>query len=286
MCHAPNRGNAHERETRKRFATLLGIQVMNLQSFNPLKFPRSTQITLILWVLTMISLPIVGWTWGEAALIRGMSVGVVMQAIAVLTILRNAWGLSRTLRTLAIVAVLSYFAEWLGSKTGFPFGAYHYTDALQPQLAGVPLLIPLAWMMMLAPAWAIAKIITPKHDNPKLPLTIIYSLISALAFTAWDLFLDPQMVGWGFWIWATPGVYFGIPFSNYLGWLLVSFLLTLAARPRDLPLGPLAVIYALTWFLQSIGQGIFWGQPGPAAFGFVGMGIFILLAFRTVTSKN
>lgn len=257
---------------------------MNLQPFTPLNFPRSTQITLILWVLTMISLPIVGWTWGEAALIRGMSVGVVMQAIAVLTVLRNAWGLSRTLRTLAIVAVLSYFAEWLGSKTGFPFGTYYYTDALQPQLAGVPLLIPLAWMMMLAPAWAIAKIILRKHDNPKLPITIYFSLITALAFTAWDLFLDPQMVGWGFWVWAIPGIYFGIPLSNYLGWLLVSFLLTLAANPRDLPLGPLAVIYALTWFLQTIGQGIFWAQPGPAAFGFVGMGIFIWLAIRAVVS--
>ncbi|MEY2818719.1 MAG: hypothetical protein RL275_2182, partial [Chloroflexota bacterium] len=30
----------------------------------------------------------------------------------------------------------------------------------------------------------------------------------------------------------------------------------------------------------SIGQGVFWGQPGPAAFGFVGMGIFIYLAWK------
>lgn len=259
---------------------------MSLRDFNPLNFPRSTQITLILWALTMISLPIVGWVWGQDALIRGMSLGVLMQAVVVLTVLRNAWGLPRTLGTLAIVAVLSYFAEWLGSKTGFPFGAYHYTDVLQPQLAGVPLLIPLAWMMMLAPAWAIAKIILGKRDTPKLPIPIYYSLVAALAFTAWDLFLDPQMVGWGFWVWDAPGIYFGIPFSNYLGWLLVSFLLTLAARPRNLPLGPLAFIYALTWFLQTIGQGIFWGQPGPAVFGFVGMGIFILLAFRAVGSDQ
>lgn len=258
---------------------------MSWQSFNPLNFPRSTQAALLAWVLTMIFLPIVGWTWGEAALIRGMSVGVVMQAIAVLGVLGHAWGFGRALRTLAIVAALSYFAEWLGSKTGFPFGAYHYTDVLQPQLAGVPLLIPLAWMMMLAPAWAIAKIILRKN-NPKLLFTVFYSLLSAFAFTAWDLFLDPQMVGWGFWIWATPGIYFGIPLSNYLGWVLVSFLLTLAANPRDLPLGPLGFIYALTWLLQTIGQGIFWGQPGPALFGFFGMGVFIWLAWRAGLSNR
>jgi putative membrane protein len=255
---------------------------MSLHDFNPLRFQRSTQIALLLWVLTMISLPVVGWTLGQQALVRGMSLGVLMQALAVLTVLRNAWGLSRTLQTLAVVAVLSYFAEWLGSKTGFPFGAYHYTEVLQPQLAGVPLLIPLAWMMMLAPAWAIAKIILRKHNHPKLPFTFYYALISALAFTAWDLFLDPQMVGWGFWVWEIPGQYFGIPLVNYLGWLLVSFLLTLAANPRDLPLAPLAVIYALTWFLQTIGQGVFWGQPGPALFGFAGMGIFVWLAARRV----
>lgn len=250
---------------------------MSPNDFNPLNFPRSTQITLILWILTMICLPVVGWTWGQETLIRGMSIGVLMQAIAVLTVLRNAWGLGRTVQTLLVVAVLSFFAEWVGSKTGFPFGAYHYTEVLQPQLAGVPLLIPLAWMMMLAPAWAIAKIILGDTSQ-----RVVFLLLSALAFTAWDLFLDPQMVGWGFWVWEIPGQYFGIPLVNYLGWLLVSFLLTLAIRPNDLPLGPLAFIYALTWFLQTIGQGIFWGQPGPAVFGFIGMGVFIWLAWRKI----
>src|SRR5690606_41755819 len=30
---------------------------------------------------------------------------------------------------------------------------------------------------------------------------IKFILVSALALTVWDLFLDPQMVAWGFWIW-------------------------------------------------------------------------------------
>lgn len=248
-----------------------------------LKLPKSNLIFIALWALTMILLPIVGWTWGEAALIRGMSVGVLMQGIAVLAILASAWGWRKTLTSFAIVGMLSYFAEFIGSKTGFPFGAYHYTDVLQPQLGGVPLLIPLAWMMMLPPAWAVARLIFP-NTNSRFPMyqsTILYSLISALAFTAWDLFLDPQMVGWNFWKWEIPGQYFGIPLINYFGWLLVSALLTLAVNPKDLPLLPLALVYTLTWFLQTIGQGVFWGQPGPAAFGFVGMGIFVFLAIKS-----
>lgn len=232
-----------------------------------------------LWLLTMICLPIVGWTLGEAALIRGMSVGVVMQGIAVLSILIHAWGWGKTMRSFAIVGVLSFFAEFIGSTTGIPFGKYHYTDVLQPQLGGVPLLIPLAWMMMLPPAWAIASAIL-KHEEREGSRKIKFILLSALAFTAWDLFLDPQMVGWNFWVWEIPGQYFGIPLVNYLGWILVSGLLTLAANPKDLPVAPLMIIYVLTWFLQTIGQGVFWGQPGPAMFGFVGMGIFIYLAWK------
>jgi putative membrane protein len=194
----------------------------------------------------------------------------------VLAILYNAWGLARTLKTFALVTILAYLAELLGSTTGFLFGKYHYSDILQPQIAGVPLLIPLAWLMMLPPAWAIAQISLPRPHS-RFPLYQI--LLSALAFTAWDLFLDPQMAGWGFWVWEVPGQYFGIPLSNYLGWLVVSALITWVVNPKDLPVGPLALVYVLTWILQTIGQGIFWSQPGPAVVGFIGSGIFVLLAF-------
>ena len=247
------------------------------QLFDLQHYSKTNLFFIVLWVLTMICLPIVGWTWGEATLIRGMSIGVLMQGIAVLVILIRAWGLSTTLRTFAVVGVLSYLAELTGSTTGTPFGRYHYTDILQPQIAGVPLLIPLAWMMMLPPAWAIARLIIGKSQS-----RIGFIILSALAFTAWDLFLDPQMVRWQFWVWEIRGNYFGIPLVNYLGWILVSALLTFTANPKDLPLFPLALIYVLTWLLQTIGQGIFWSQPGPALFGFIGMGAFILLAFRKV----
>ncbi|PKN92590.1 MAG: carotenoid biosynthesis protein [Chloroflexi bacterium HGW-Chloroflexi-6] len=264
-----------------------------IEAFNAIRYPRSTIVPLVLWVLTMITLPILGWILGEGYLIRGMAFGVIMQAAAVLAILFYAWGWARTLKTFAIVVVLSYLAEFLGSSTGIPFGKYEYTGLLQPQLAGVPLLIPLAWMMMLPPAWAIASIILKKtlphnrHEETQrkilwglAPFLVKFVFLSSLAFTAWDLFLDPQMVGWGFWVWENPGAYFGIPLSNYLGWIVVSAIITLAANPKNLPVGPLSLVYVLTWLLQTIGQGIFWSQPGPAAVGFVGSGIFVWLAWK------
>ncbi|GAB4491954.1 MAG: carotenoid biosynthesis protein [Anaerolineales bacterium] len=235
---------------------------------------------LVLWLLTMISLPIVGWILGEDWLMRGMSAAVLMQALAVSLILYQAWGLARTLKTLAALLALAYLAELLGSSSGIPFGKYHYTVILQPQIAGVPLLIPLAWLMMLPPAWALAEIIAPRRAP------ILHAALSALAFTTWDLFLDPQMTGWGFWRWEIPGQYFGIPLSNYLGWVLVSALMTLLLRPRELPLKPLALIYTLTWALQTVGQGIFWGQPGPALTGFLFSGVFVLLAWKKLRAAG
>jgi uncharacterized membrane protein len=263
-------------------------------------------------VLTMLSLPLLGWILGEGYLLRGMSVGVLMQSAAVLVVLYNAWGLARTVRTFVVVTVLSYLAELLGSTTGFPFGKYHYTEVLQPQIAGVPLLVPLAWMMMLPPAWAIAEIIMGKtkplhhevHEGaqrklleklrafvPACPaflggVVVKLCLLSALAFTAWDLFLDPQMVSFGFWVWEIPGLYFGIPLGNYIGWIVVSAIITLVTNPKDLPIGPLALVYVLTWILQTIGQGIFWSQPGPALVGFIGSGVFVFLAWRKSKHKD
>lgn len=240
-------------------------------------FPLSVLALLLLWVLTMIALPIIGWTLGEAALHQGMSVGVLMQFAAVIAALLTKWSWKHTLQVLSLVMGVAYLAEWLGSTSGFPFGKYHYTPLLQPQVAGVPLLIPLAWMMMLPPAWAVAQTILGEKARPG---GWKATVLAALAFTAWDLFLDPQMTAWGFWIWEQSGAYFGIPLVNFGGWILVSALITALVRPANLPSQPLVLIYTITWILQSIGLGIFWSQPAPALIGFATMGLFVALAFR------
>jgi len=128
--------------------------------------------------------------------------------------------------------------------------------------------------MMLPPAWAVAYAVTGTVRGWR------FVAASALAFTAWDLFLDPQMVAWGYWVWEIPGIYFGIPLSNYAGWLLSAALLTTVVRPPHLPVRPLLVIYGAVWLLQSVGLAFFWQMPGPALCGFMGMGVMLLWAVR------
>ena len=225
-----------------------------------------------LWGLVLLSLLMARHALGDEAFSQGIAAGVLAQAAGVVWLLAQAWGWPGALRAGAGILILTWLAEFAGSSWGFPFGQYHYSNLLRPQVLGVPLWIPLAWLMMLPPSWAAASALLGKHARRRL----VFALVSAAALTAWDLLLDPQMVAWGFWGWNAPSGYFGIPWSNYLGWLVLSGAITLLFGRPDVPGGPLLLLYGLTWGLQSVGQAFFWGQPGPALVGFGVMGIFLI----------
>jgi putative membrane protein len=229
---------------------------------------------LLAWLAALSLLPVAQWSAGHFGLPAWIHLGVLLQVSLVLVYLAQAVGVRGAALMAAVIVAIALGFEVLGWRTGFPFGPYHYTDALQPQLAGVPALIPLAWLMMLPPAWAVAQRLTGRRSG------IAFIAVSALAFTAWDLFLDPQMVRWGLWVWEAPGPYFGVPLSNFAGWLLVSGLITVLARPPALPGRPLLVIYTLTWLVQVVGQAVFWRMYGPALWGGVSMGLLVWLAWR------
>jgi putative membrane protein len=230
----------------------------------------------IAWLLVMLAIPFLEWTLGVDGRTGGVVVAVLLQASAVVLLLVRSAGAAAAARMSIAVVVVAWISEAVGSATGVPFGDYGYTDRLWPQLAGVPLLIPLAWLMLLPAAWAAAAIITGRVRGPA------FIALSALAMTAWDLFLDPQMVLWGLWTWDEPGPYFGIPLVNFGGWLLVSAIATIVARPERLPLRPLLVVYTLTWMIEAVGLAVFWGLLGPALVGTVGMGIVVVAAWRRI----
>lgn len=230
------------------------------------------------WVMTMIAIPIVRWTWGDGIKLYFIVASVVLQAVTVIVILLQGWGWRRTLKTAVFITLLTLIVEIIGSRTGLPFGQYAYTDLLQPQIMHVPLLIPLAWLMMLPPAWATASFLLRNGGEWKRRLGFI--VLSGLSLTAWDLLLDPQMVSWDLWQWQEPGAYFGIPWLNYAGWFLTAALLTAILRPEGLPIRPLLVVYTVTWFLEVVGLALFWGMPGPAVVGGVAMYVFVWLGWR------
>ena len=96
-------------------------------------------MAVLAWVGATVSLPVVQAAWGDRALRRGVTVGVLLQDAAVVTILASAWGLGRALLVALVILAMGWAVEYLGSRTGVPFGRYHYTDRLQPQLGHVAL---------------------------------------------------------------------------------------------------------------------------------------------------
>lgn len=242
---------------------------------------RLVMVSMGIWVLVIVATPIALWTMGQPGLLTALQAGVLTQVVTVLLVLVRAGLLRQALLAGAAVPLLGWFVEVVGQASGFPFGSYHYTPLLQPQLAGVPLLIPLAWLMMMPPAWAMALVIA--GAQPGWRARVRRAAVAALAFTAWDLFLDPQMVAWNAWVWAVPGVYFGIPLLNFAGWLLVAFCVSLLLAPGSLPLAPLIMIYAVTCVLQTIGQLLFWQLAGPGVAGLAGMGGMLAWAYARRT---
>ena len=98
--------------------------------------------------------------------------------------------------------------------------------------------------------------------------------LGAAALTAWDLFLDPQMTAEGYWRWARPGAYRGIPVSNFAGWLLAGAVV-MAALEALLPPGRhdrgLVAEYAGMGVMETVGFAAFFRDPLVAAAGAVGM---------------
>ncbi len=229
-------------------------------------FSLPVLLALGVWALIMINVPVLGWLFGDRGIRAGISFGVLAQAttVSLLLLLRRADGLNPLV--LLAIPVYGLLVEVLGSKTGVPFGRYEYTDVLKPQILDVPVVIPLAWLMMIPPSWGIAAALAPQGG------LWVQALIAGAAFMAWDLFLDPQMTRWNYWKWKQPGGYFGIPWVNFAGWFATAALVTLLLRPTNLPVAPLTIVYLVTWFLQSVGQIVFWKMIGPGLVGSAVMG--------------
>lgn len=176
---------------------------------------------------------------------------------------------------LATTLGIGWGVEAFGTATGALFGSYHYTEALGPALLGVPLLIPMAWSMMAYPCLLAAGRLVRSW-----PAT---ALLGGYLFTTWDLFLDPQMVGEGYWVWHTaertiPGIP-GIPVENYLGWLVVAVVMMalLARLPRvEAPSGVPTLMLSWVFISNVFAAVVFFDRPLVALWGGLAMGVVVL----------
>ncbi len=178
----------------------------------------------------------------------------------------------------ATISALTTAVERTGTRTGLPFGRYAYTGALRPEVAGVPVIVPLAWFSMAVPAREAAHAALGAQSSRGRRI-----VLGAAALTAWDLFLDPQMVGEGYWAWRRGGRYRGIPMSNYAGWFVTSLAVMAVleiALPPAIDADPALVAeYAAMGVMETVGFAAFFRDRTVAAVGGAAM---LPIAFRAV----
>jgi uncharacterized membrane protein len=147
-----------------------------------------------------------------------------------------------------LIVLIGNAFENVGVRTDFPFGNYYFTDLMGPKVLAVPIMLGLAYVGMAYLSWSLALLILGDVEKPLAGRqVVIRPLVAALIMVAWDFSMDPV---WATilraWVWTRGGAYFGVPFSNFMGWYLSvyvifqSFALYLNRWPRPraaLPLG-------------------------------------------------
>ncbi len=175
------------------------------------------------------------------------------------------WRWPRAVAAAKLVAVGTLAVERVGTSTGVPFGRYEYTGRLRPAVAGVPVAVPLAWWGMALPAREVAHAALGARSSPLRRVAL-----GAVALTAWDLFLDPQMTAEGYWRWPGGGRYRGIPLSNFAGWLVTATAVMAVLEwvvPPQRPDLTLVAEYAGMAAMETLGFAAFFGDRVVAAAG-------------------
>ncbi|MGA1982169.1 MAG: carotenoid biosynthesis protein [Acidobacteriaceae bacterium] len=117
------------------------------------------------------------------------------------------------------------FFESVSLRAGFPFGHDRFTDLMGPKISGLPVLLALAWVGMGYFSWVVSLALLGDENKPLSGGRIVLApLVASLVMTSWDLSMEAVWadVDHG-WVWRDGGHYYGVPISNFLGWLLTAY---------------------------------------------------------------
>lgn len=171
-------------------------------------------------------------------------------------------GLRRALAFTGWAWAVAFLAEFSSTRTGIPFGLYHYTEATRGQelfLADVPFMDSLSFAFLAYAAFCLARLCLGRSRG-----AVVF--LAGLLMMLLDVVIDPLAVRGDRWFlgqifyYPEGGVYFGVPLSNFLGWAVVgwaiiggfAWLTDEARHPRDgaaLYYGVLAFNLAVTWWI-------------------------------------
>lgn len=191
--------------------------------------------------------------------------------------------------------ITAFLCEFSSTRTGIPFGWYHYTGSTKGQelyIANVPFMDSLSFAFLLFASYCVALAFllpgVPGRSGRRWPPPFVLDpavrrswpvlSLTVLLFALIDVVIDPVALRGEEWFlgriyyYPEPGVHFGVPIANYLGWAVVG-LISLSAyffcdrrlSPSSMPSGNLipretashAGPAASRWIL--LGCGLYYG---------------------------
>jgi putative membrane protein len=189
--------------------------------------------------------------WGTVAL--RPYVFVFLGAYLVLAGLHLGGG--RTLLFLVLGYVIAWLAELCSIHYGFPFGMYYYIQTTINQelwVAGVPFMDSLSYVFLAYASYTTALLAVGRgswrgrlfqlDEDEALRKSWATLILGAVLMMTLDVVIDPLALRGSRWFlgqiygYPDPGVYFGVPLSNFMGWFLVALIMIgvlqdIATRP-------------------------------------------------------
>jgi len=148
--------------------------------------------------------------------------------------------------------LIAFGSEWLSINTGFPYGWYYYIDTTSCRelwIAGVPFFDSLSYVFLSYCSYATALFILSPLKSWRWNLATLETrairrsfsalLLGSFLQTFLDIVIDPVALQGRRWFlgqiygYREAGLHFGVPLSNYAGWLLTSFCLIAALQLID-----------------------------------------------------
>jgi putative membrane protein len=197
-------------------------------------------------------------------------------------------GFGRALAFLVSGYLVAWLAEFSSIHTGFPFGLYIYIPATADRelwVAGVPFMDSLSYVFLAYASFTMALLALGSgrwqqgsfilEEDRALMKSWRATVLGAVLMMSLDVVIDPVALRGYRWFlgqiygYPEPGVYFGVPLTNFAGWLVVALVL-------------IRILQLLATRLPA-GRCWDWGRSGFPFQGLLGPGLYLgILAFNLV----
>ena len=191
-------------------------------------------------------------------------------------------GWPRTWRFWLISWLTAFVCEYSSTRNGIPFGWYHYNGSTVGQelyISNIPFMDSISFSFLLFASYCLALLLLLPvqagiHHSGLLGLSFAPAertsrpvfILTVLFFAFIDMVIDPVALRGDRWFlgkiyyYPDPGVHYGVPMANYVGWAVVGSISLLLYFPLDRRLAdPLPPHTPSTTHRLLLGTGLYYG---------------------------